>query len=132
MIICLTVHDNDFTNQIKHYMDNFTLYIRELMPEFDSDSLTYEEIKNRHYRETEISRLMNPNMNIVLTDADKKLILQQIKYTFGVFADYHFDKETAKYLKNHLSIKILLRVEDKWENGEVYYWFQHADSYIVI
>ena len=81
----------------------------------------------------EASNINNFNLDKFSSNTDGKIdqLSKQIKYTFGVFADYHFDKETAKYLKNHLSIKILVRVEDKWENGEVYYWFQHADNYLI-
>ena len=132
MIIRLTVQDNDFTGMIRHYMDNFMLYLRTYMPEFEKFWESKEHTRNMYKMEKEISRLMNPNSDIVLTEKDKKIIIERIKYTFGVYVDNHFDSETSEYLKNNLAVKVLTRMEDKWENGEVYYWFQHADSYIVI
>ena len=132
MIIRLTVQDNDFTGMIRHYMDNFMLYLRTYMPEFEKFWESKEHTRNMYKMEKEISRLMNPNSDISLTEKDKNIIIERIKYTFGVYADNHFDSETSEYLKNNLAVKVLIRMEDKWENGEVYYWFQHADSYIIL
>ena len=133
MIIRLSVNDNDFTQQIEPYVKNFVCYIRELMPEQDlGENPTFEEVYNWRQRDKEINRLMNPNSSVVLTDKDKKVIVSQIKRTFGVYCDNHFDKDTANYLKKELNIKVLTRIEDKWENGEAIYWFQHADKYIIL
>lgn len=133
MIIRLSVNDNDFTQQIEPYVKNFVCYIRELMPEQDlGENPTFEEVYNWRQRDKEINRLMNPNSSVVLTDKDKRVIVSQIKRTFGVYCDNHFDKDTANYLKKGLNIKVLTRIEDKWENGEAIYWFQHADKYIIL
>jgi hypothetical protein len=133
MIIRLSVNDNDFTQQIEPYVKNFVCYIRELMPEQDlGENPTFEEVYNWRQRDKEINRLMNPNSSVVLTDKDKRVIVSQIKRTFGVYCDNHFDKDTANYLKKGLNVKVLTRIEDKWENGEAIYWFQHADKYIIL
>ena len=133
MIIGLSVNDNDFTQQIEPYVKNFVCYIRELMPEQDlGENPTFEEVYNWRQRDKEINRLMNPNSSVVLTDKDKRVIVSQIKRTFGVYCDNHFDKDTANYLKKGLNVKVLTRIEDKWENGEAIYWFQHADKYIIL
>ena len=133
MIVRLSVNDNDFTQQIEPYVKNFVCYIRELMPEQDlGENPTFEEVYNWRQRDKEINRLMNPNSSVVLTDKEKKVIVSQIKRTFGVYCDNHFDKDTANYLKKELNIKVLTRIEDKWENGEAIYWFQHADKYIIL
>lgn len=133
MIIRLSVNDNDFTQQIEPYVKNFVCYIRELMPEQDlGENPTFEEVYNWRQRDKEINRLMNPNSSVVLTDKDKRIIVSQIKRTFEVYCDNHFDKDTANYLKKGLNVKVLTRIEDKWENGEAIYWFQHADKYIIL
>lgn len=133
MIIRLSVNDNDFTQQIEPYVKNFVCYIRELMPEQDlGENPTFEEVYNWRQRDKEINRLMNPNSSVVLTDKDKRVIVSQIKRTFEVYCDNHFDKDTANYLKKGLNVKVLTRIEDKWENGEAIYWFQHADKYIIL
>lgn len=133
MIIRLSVNDNDFTQQIESYVKNFVCYIRELMPEQDlGENPTFEEVYNWRQRDKEINRLMNPNSSVVLTDKDKRVIVSQIKRTFEVYCDNHFDKDTANYLKKGLNVKVLTRIEDKWENGEAIYWFQHADKYIIL
>ena len=54
----------------------------------------------------------------ILTDKDKKFIVDQVKRTFGVYCDNHFDEDTANYLKKGLNVKVLTRIQDKWENGE--------------
>lgn len=133
MIIRLSVNDNDFTQQIEPYVKNFVCYIRELMPEQNlGENSTFEEVYNWRKKDKEINRLMNPNSSVVLTDKDKKFIVDQVKRTFGVYCDNHFDEDTANYLKKGLNVKVLTRIEDKWENGEAVYWFQHADKYIIL
>ena len=133
MIIRLSVNDNDFTQQIEPYVKNFVCYIRELMPEQNlGENFTFEEVYNWLKKDKEINRLMNPNSSVVLTDKDKKFIVDQVKRTFGVYCDNHFDEDTANYLKKGLNVKVLTRIEDKWENGEAIYWFQHADKYIIL
>lgn len=133
MIIRLTVRDNDFTEQIERYMKNFVLYIREMMPEQDlGENPTFEQVYAWRLRDKKINSIMNPNITSTLTDKDKKYIVQQVKNTFATFCDNHFDEDTAEYLKKKLDVRVLSRMEDKWENGEVLYWFQHADKYIVL
>ena len=133
MIIRLTVEDNDFTEQIERYMKNFVLYIREMMPEQDlGENPTFEQVYAWRLRDKKINSIMNPNITSTLTDKDKKYIVQQVKNTFATFCDNHFDEDTAEYLKKKLDVRVLSRMEDKWENGEVLYWFQHADKYIVL
>lgn len=133
MIIRLSVNDNDFTQQIEPYMKNFVCYIRELMPEQDlGENPTFEQVYAWRLRDKRINSIMNPNITAILTDKDKKYIVQQVRNTFVTYCDNHFDKDTAEYLKKNLNVKVLSRVEDKWENGEAIYWFQHADKYIIL
>lgn len=133
MIIRITVNDNDFTEQIEKYMKNFVLYIREMMPEQDlGENPSFEDVYAWRLRDKRINGIMNPNITASLTEKDKKYIVQQVHKTFGVFCDNHFGKDMADYLKKKLNVKVLSRMEDKWENGEVFYWFQHADGYIIL
>ena len=133
MIIRLTVEDNDFTEQIERYMKNFVLYIREMMPEQDlGENPTFEEVYAWRLRDKRINGIMNPNITSVLTNKDKTFIINQVKKTFGTFCDNRFDENTAEYLKKKLNVRVLTRMEDKWENGEAFYWFQHADKYIIL
>lgn len=133
MIIRLSVNDNDFTQQIEPYVKNFVCYIRELMPEQDlGENPTFEEVYAWRLRDKRINGIMNPNITATLTDKDKKYIVQQVKNTFATYCDNHFDTDTSEYLKKNLNVKVLNRIEDKWENGEALYWFQHADKYIIL
>ena len=133
MIIRLTVKDNDFTEYIEPYMKNFVSYIRELTSEFDmGENPTFEQLHSWRQRDKEVNRVMNPNMSIILTDNDKKFIIEQVKRTFNIYFSNRFEQDTVEYLMRSLDVKVLVRMEDKWENGEVFYWFQHADKYIIL
>lgn len=131
MIIRLTVKDNDFSEQIEEYMKNFILYIRELMPEQDlGDNPIFEDVYAWRLRDKRISAIFNPNITSVLTQKDKVFIINQVKKTFGFFCENRFDTDTAEYLKKRVDVRVLSRMEDKWENGEVFYWFQHSNKFI--
>lgn len=131
MIIRLTVNDNDFQKELRNYLNQFDWYIRELAPEFEKEiSFTCESLRNWRQRDKEVSRLFNPNSDVVLTDKDKEFIIAQVKRTFGVYCDNNLHQDIATYLKEKLEVTVLNSMSDKWENGEAFYWFQHANKFI--
>ena len=130
MIIRLTVNDNDFSDKIQRYFGDFWIRMLELHPDNClSDRASYEELKSWRERENQIRTIMNPNNDHELSDTEKAVVIEQVKRTFGQYVD-RWCFEDSDYLKNNLEISIIDSVTDKWENGEVFYWFQHANKVI--
>jgi len=130
MIIRLTVNDNDFSEKIQGYFADFWMRMLELHPDSClSEKSPYEELRAWRERENQIRTIMNPNNDHELSDEEKNIIIEQVKRTFTQYVDrwYH---EDAEYLKKNLEVSIINSVTDKWENGEVFYWFQHANKVI--
>ncbi len=129
MIIRLSVNDNDFSGYLTQYMQKFSLYMRELTVEFDYESEP-EKLRDFMKRDRYIRKVLNPNNIEPLSGEDIDFIIQQVHFTFGVFCDKRFDLDVADYLKKQLSVSILSSIEDRWENGEAFYWFLHANNFI--
>lgn len=130
MIIRLTVNDNDFTDKIFGYFNDFWMRMLELHPDSCiSESSSYEELRDWRHRENQIRTIMNPNNDEELSSEEKDIIIRQIKRTFGQYVD-KWCIEDAEYLKKKLEVSIIDSATDKWENGEVFYWFQHANKVI--
>lgn len=115
MIIKLTVRDNDFRN----IMDTFAGYFSFALVR----ELPYEE-RDR------VSKLLNPNLTKSYTEEDKTFLISEIKKMFKNFVESRVDAEASEYLIDNFKIEITNSMEDKWENGEMYYWFQHANIVI--
>ena len=130
MIIRLTVGDNDFSEKIKGYFRDFWMRMLELHPDNClSDRASYEELRGWRQRENQIRTTMNPNNDHELSDEEKNILIEQIKRTFGQYVN-RWCYEDSDYLKNNLTVEILESFTDKWENGEVFYWFQHSNTAI--
>ena len=136
MIFRITVNDNDFTEVLEKFANNLfdRVYWAKDKPEEMSSTEWYEKL---YKPKQEIQKLMNPNITSSLTKEDKVLLraavfLEWCDYLDSLPVDDEMDAETKEYLKKNFTVSVSFRFTDKWENGEVYYWFQHADSYIII
>ncbi len=131
MIIRLTVGDNDFSERITPFFKDFWMRMLELHPDncFTVNE-SYEELSAWRQREAKVRSIMNPNNEHVLTDEEKSFVKEHVTKIFGEFVDRWFSKEDATYLKNNLSVELVDYCVDKWENGEVFYWFQHSNQAI--
>lgn len=128
MIIKLTVNDNDFGILIDSFMDNLSSRIID----FPKDLEAWED-KNKQYEYImnvrKVSKLMNPNVSEKHSKEDKEIIIDKVKESFGRYVGEK-EPDKAKYLIDKLEVKIINSMMDKWENGEVWYWFQHSGKYI--
>lgn len=115
MIIRVTCGDNDFDHILRPFMSN--LYIKVTGVDICQD-FSLEE----HRR---FSRMLNPNVDHAFTDQDREDLVSKIRKSFEKFVRAVSPK-SADYLIRSLEISILNSFEDKWENGEVYYWLQHS------
>lgn len=128
MIIRLTVEDNDFGCLMDKFVSNLSSSICKLPDGMETlDSKRQMEI----LRELNIvSRLINPNVTENHTKSEKQFLIRKIREVFTEFVYNSTDDSTAEYLINKFKVEIIKSMEDKWENGEVWYWFQHSGVYI--
>lgn len=80
-------------------------------------------------------RVMNPNITSSLTDEDKVLLreavfLEWCDYLDSLPVDDEMDAETKEYLKKNFVVSVSFRFTDKWENGEVVYYFTTNQKWI--
>lgn len=128
MIIRITVHDNDFQTILERFCKNFYMNITEIYS-LSNDNMDYENLNLYRKRSNEIRSLFNPNNDIVLTKEVKENIKRIVREGFNTFVMKNSPKN-AEYLKKNVQIDVLSRMEDKWENGEAFYWFQHSDKFL--
>ena len=129
MIVKLTVNDNDFYSLISGFMKNF--YSNAIM--MDEDYYNGLDANTRYFemeKYWELSKLLNPNIDTEWTNERKEILVTAIKRGFHEYAKRRVDAKTLAYLDNELRVSIIKAVEDKWENGEVFYWFQHSNTFI--
>lgn len=123
MIIRLTVHDNDFGNLIDAYFDDLI--------EWFWFGITINENNLDYPKEFRISMKMKRLLNSCeeLTNEDMEFLIDRIKSTFSDFVRQK-EPNSADYLISNLEVAIIHSLEDKDENGEVWYWLLHSGKYI--
>lgn len=137
MIIRMTLSDNDFTQEIEKFAKNLfdRLYWGKDVSFYDND---YNKWYQAYKVQEELQKLLNPNITDSLTDEDKTTIRAKVFLEWWDFVDglnfkkYSTDEERLKkYLKKDFECSIGYDFKDKWENGEVVYYFTTNNKYIT-
>lgn len=132
MIIRMTVNDNDFGYVLDRMMAHFYHAVTDApyigieigKSDFEATSKALDEVWR-------LNSIMNPNNDDPRTKEDLEFLVENVKKAFNNIVDKSSEEDSTKdYLKRNLKVEILTSVEDKWENGEAYYWFQHSGKYI--
>lgn len=117
MILRVTVNDNDFSLKIKNILENIKTYIYDYFIRNNVDFDTYRKF----------NLLINPNVSINITDAGKQFVLDIITKVFKSVIQRVETDNNIEYYEKHLDIRIVDCYTDKWENGEVLYYFSNHD-----
>lgn len=129
MIIRLTVSDNDFYDIMYKFAKKMWNYTgTKYSKDLSSDELN-QLIKEIDEHDA-IIQLINPNINTKLSKEDEDKVIAYIKKNFEIYLDQHTSKDTKEYLLKNLKISFQKSFEDKWENGEAFYWCQHSGAVI--
>lgn len=134
MIIKLTLNDNDYTGYIEKFLERFKFqnyYI--VLKEYDKDN--EEDIKA--YVEGHVKReeLLDKAFykEDELTESDIKQFEEYIKEALAYYLYKHnimLSNDLEDY-KKIVNVKCLKTMNNKWQNGEVVYYFLQQDSYLV-
>lgn len=115
MVIKFTVRDNDYWRVMDSFGNLFSSVLVRELPNEERDR---------------VFKLLNPNLTKSYTEEDKTFLITEIKKMFKNFVESRVDAEASEYLTDNFEVEIITSVEDKWENDEMYYWFQHSDTVI--
>lgn len=134
MIIRATFHDNDFERPLISFFSR-GLYgaLRWANKELgDKENPTTDELLL--YKETSI--LIDKYLRMIqdekeFSDKDKDQLKVLLEKAYNTYLTNLYS-ENAEYLIKSLDISLIDKVEDKWENGEVLYYFPMHDKYIVM
>lgn len=128
MIIRMTLNDNDFGELMEMFVKGFPNRITALPKNIETldGKEQFEIIKEIR----KIDKLLNPNITENYTKEEKDLIIKKINESFKIFVENHCDLFSYEYLKDNFKVEIIDSMEDKWENGEVWYWFQHSGVFL--
>ena len=134
MIIKLTLNDNDFTGYIEKFLERFKFqnyYI--VLKEYDKDN--EEDIKayvEGHVKREELLDKVFYKED-ELTESDIKQFEGYIKEALAYYLYKHnimLSNDLEDY-KKIVNVKCLKTMNNKWQNGEVVYYFLQQDSYLV-
>lgn len=129
MIIRMTVYDNDFTGLIERFCTDlwYNLFFG-LNSEVPKDEDSIETIFNWRLRREEIQKLLNPNVTEKLDDEGEWRIISEVLHLWRRFTSSH---PSYDYLTREFKVAIQYKMEDKWENGEVVYYFTTNQKFIT-
>lgn len=134
MIIKLTLNDNDYTGYIEKFLDRFKFqnyYI--VLKEYDKDN--EEDIKayvEGHVKREELLDKVFYKED-ELTELDIQQFEEYIKEALAYYLYKHnimLSNDLEDY-KKIVNVKCLKTMNNKWQNGEIVYYFLQQDSYLV-
>ena len=136
MIIEYTLKDNDYTQVIEQYLEEYGPFLAIFFNtidehiEFKKDIARYETLKNNSPEQKELKTKLN------------KILKQKFKAYINSIAEnsnWNTVAITAKeliesrpYILKNIKIKIVHSITDKWQNGEVVYYFTSNMKYITM
>lgn len=141
MIIKYTFNDNDFTQIIEKYLDEFGPFARWVLGS-NVDKIyelkTQYDNHNDKYMEEKLDKGQYINLK-------KKLVIE-LKKHFKAYIEsiqpnsmWHTDGFTAlslvqdkEYILDNIKISLVKSIPDQWENGEVVYFITSNLKYITM
>lgn len=130
MIIRATVNDNDYKEVLEKFFSKglylMLCYVKKGLTDSEQDMklyVRYSTLIDKYYKMIQDEKIFNVN--------DANDLCFMLKDAFNKYLEEK-DFEAKEYLKENLDISIVDSVKDKWENGEVLYFFPMHDKYIIM
>lgn len=144
MIIKYTFNDNDFTQIIEKYLDEFGPFYSFSYPTLQ----TYNRFKDlvEQYNDYNDKYTEDKDLSKEEFDIMKKELLTLLKISFTQYIsnikpnsnwrtpgfDAEHLQEDKEYILNHIKISLVKSIPDQWENGEIVYYIPGSMKYITI
>lgn len=131
MIFRMTVEDNDYTELVETFADNLFDKLYWFGENPDEMNL-YTGYSTRYTAQEDLQRILNPNITTHLTREDEIILRGAIIVKWAEYVDkLHKNEHTDKYLRDNFQVTVGYTFEDKWENGEVVYYFTTNNSILT-
>ena len=130
MIIRFTVNDNDYKEVIEKFFNKGLYlmlgYVKKGLTDSEHDMTLYVRYSTLIDK---YCKMIQDGKPFIINDANDLVFM--LKDAFSKYLD-EINFEAKDYLKENLDISIVDSVKDKWENGEVLYFFPMHDKYIIM
>lgn len=130
MIIRFTVNDNDYKEVIEKFFNKGLYlmlgYVKKGLTDSEHDMTLYVRYSTLIDK---YCKMIQDGKVFIINDANDLVFM--LKDAFSKYLD-EINFEAKDYLKENLDISIVDSVRDKWENGEVLYFFPMHDKYIIM
>lgn len=136
MIIRITVKDNDFSVLLEQFAENLVVNVYPKTPSKRLCIIDETDLQNSTDWFETFNRLKNilndDNCNILKNNDDYNFLVDCIKKSFENFLNEKTKKtnDTKEYLLRKFEVKLQYQFKDKWENGEVVYYFTTNNKFI--
>ena len=131
MIIRVTFNDNDYQNllesQFKYGLSTSFLTVKSQYISSESEE-ALKKYKDISILQDNIFHKLNSEKELNLEE--KQQLINIIKEAYKIVIESQY-KNIKYYLLNSLTVDIINSFKDKWENGEVLYYFSSADKFII-
>ena len=147
MIIRVDYKNNDFEEEMIKYMKKFLINIlydlsyKNILSNSDEDDLETLRIKKdlavKWFEAYEKANdILNPNIDYKATQEDLNWLVDRIKVSLKQYLLNSLKSEDiGEFIENtfinDIEISFPLCFYDKWENGEIVYWFSHSGTVII-
>lgn len=119
MIIKMTVNDNDFGRIMEEFGGNLSMNVLRYP---DNIETLDSGIQISILKEISIvDKLLNPNVTEDHTEEEILFIKKRVKDSFALFVHNRVSEDTERYLLDNFQVDVVKSMEDKWENGEMFY-----------
>lgn len=132
MIVRITFGDNDLHDELIAIGNTIPYLDLCKIIDVSRSDLTKEDIFENLTTSSRYDKLRNPNNQKNLNEDDIKFL----SATYRKFCEHTIDllvvnDSDKSYMKERLSVEIVPSYSEKWENGEVLYWFSYSNVIIV-
>ena len=131
MIIRMTVEDNDFTELLEDFTGDLREHFFQYTRSYLKDSSTFDNFYDIFETEEKIRRAMWAQAPDVPDNASLNALEERLHTLWDKYIDSGEQEDNEKEsLKRDFKVSFGFKFEEKWENGEVIYYFTTADKWI--
>ena len=137
MIIRIDFKDNDYQELVENYLKLFNLNILyDLSVQLDK-KISVSCIKAYGIAQEKSNWILNPNIDYKVTADDYDWLRERIKTSLKEYLlrNPRLNELSKEYIEKHfikeMDISFPRAFYDKWENGEIAYWFSHSGTTVI-
>lgn len=137
MIIRIDFKDNDYQELVENYLKRFNLNVLyDLSVQLDK-KISVSCIKAYENAQEKSNWILNPNIAYTVIEYDYDWLRKRIKASLKEYLlrNPRLNELSKEYIEKHfikgIDITFPKAFYDKWENGEVGYWFSHSGTTVI-